>query len=100
MSGSNRAYDAPGLSPLQFMLAVMHDRDLDIDLRLKAAEYAAPYQAAPVRPEAQPRESNVVIRIQSQAPESVSLTNDQRPQGKARDVASEVNWPGLYGYRA
>jgi hypothetical protein len=38
MSGSNRAYDAPDLTPRQFMEAVMHDRDLPLWMRMKAAE--------------------------------------------------------------
>src|SRR5262249_1225484 len=36
-------YNHPGLSPLQFMLAVVNDPTVDIRDRLKAAEYAAPY---------------------------------------------------------
>jgi hypothetical protein len=95
---TDRPYDAPGLTSLDFMLACMHDPDLPIDLRLRAAEYAAPYQAAPVR--SIPAASNVVIRIESQPAESISYaTNDQRPQGKSRDVATEVNWSGIYGYQ-
>jgi hypothetical protein len=38
-------YNAPDLSPLAFLLAVVHDHSVDINLRIKAAEAAAPYVA-------------------------------------------------------
>jgi hypothetical protein len=38
-----KAYDRPDISPLQFLLAVMHDSSLPIATRTKAASLAAPY---------------------------------------------------------
>jgi hypothetical protein len=35
--------DTPGLGPLEFLLAVMHDQTFPITIRIKAAEGAAPY---------------------------------------------------------
>jgi hypothetical protein len=40
---SDHEYDDPNLTPLQFLLAVMHDHSVDINDRIKAAEYACPY---------------------------------------------------------
>jgi hypothetical protein len=37
-------YDSPGLGPLDFMRAVMHDPSAPMWLRVKAAEYALPYE--------------------------------------------------------
>jgi hypothetical protein len=67
---SNRAYDADNLSPLDFLLAVMHDTHLPIELRIHAAEYAGPYCNAQPRP--MPSES-LVIRIQSEAHEPADV---------------------------
>jgi len=68
---TNRAYDADDLSPLDFLLAVMHDRDLPIELRIRAAEYAGPYCNASPRP--QPLGPNLTIRIQFQAHEPADV---------------------------
>jgi hypothetical protein len=47
--------DAPGLSPKEFLLAVMHDTTLPLSTRIKAARDVAPYILAAPRPVAQPR---------------------------------------------
>jgi hypothetical protein len=41
------AYNAPDLSPLAFLLAVVHDKSVDINHRIHAAECAMPYTAHP-----------------------------------------------------
>jgi hypothetical protein len=43
ISTPDHAYDDPSLSPLQFLLAVMHDPTADMADRIKAAETAVPY---------------------------------------------------------
>jgi hypothetical protein len=40
-------YNAPDLSPLAFLLAVVHDQSCNIKDRIHAAECAAPYTAHP-----------------------------------------------------
>jgi len=44
---ADHAYDAPGLSALDFLLAVMRDTSLPLHIRTEAARSAAPYVAAP-----------------------------------------------------
>jgi hypothetical protein len=41
-------YDNPGLSPLEFLLAIVHDRALPIRTRIVAARYAIPLTESPV----------------------------------------------------
>ena len=62
-SNVEHEYDNPALDSVSFMRAVMHDRDLPVDLRLDAAFKLAPYEAAPAgsRPVA-----DVLVRIQSE----------------------------------
>jgi hypothetical protein len=40
---TERAYNDPTLSPLDFLLAVMHDTHLPVSIRMDAAKAAAPY---------------------------------------------------------
>jgi hypothetical protein len=37
-STEDHTYDTPGISPHDFLLAVMHDRTVDLHLRMQAAE--------------------------------------------------------------
>lgn len=46
----SHAYDNPDLSAVQFLLAVMHDRDVPMYLRLKAARAVAPFTEHGPRP--------------------------------------------------
>jgi hypothetical protein len=51
---TEHAYDAPDLSPKDFLLAVMHDESVPMSLRLKAAHTVAPYVYTPVLPKEPP----------------------------------------------
>jgi hypothetical protein len=42
---THHAHDAPGLSPKEFLLAVMRDRTLPLSTRMEAAAAALPYFA-------------------------------------------------------
>ena len=42
------AYDNPWLTPLQFLLAVMHDRNAALFHRIQAASYALPLTSPPM----------------------------------------------------
>jgi hypothetical protein len=43
-------YDTPGIAPLAFMLAVARDPTVPLPIRLKAAQYAAPFTEHPIAP--------------------------------------------------
>jgi hypothetical protein len=65
---ADHPYDAPGLSPLEFLLAVIHDPTVPLNHRMDAAVAAAPYRNDP-RPYFRerphwPGESAITIRIE------------------------------------
>jgi hypothetical protein len=43
MHHEEHAYNAPGLTPLEFLLALMNDTSLPTSIRMEAAKFAAPY---------------------------------------------------------
>jgi hypothetical protein len=43
MHREEHAYNAPGLTPLEFLLALMNDTSLPTSIRMDAAKFAAPY---------------------------------------------------------
>jgi hypothetical protein len=80
----DHAYNDPSLSPLQFLLAVLHDPTVDMDDRIKAAEAAFPYvstnphQASVQRWEDLDPMDRVKIVIGG-LPEHVSVSVEQHP---------------------
>jgi len=55
------AYDAPDLSPLQFLSEVMHAKHLPLDTRIKAASALLPYTNSVPRPVVQGPTITIVI---------------------------------------
>jgi hypothetical protein len=53
-------YDNPALSPKEFLMAVVHDKTVDLHLRIKAASYALPLYCAQPWPE---RTAAYTIRV-------------------------------------
>jgi hypothetical protein len=79
---SDHEYDKRGLTPLQFFLAVMHDKSLPLGVRMDAAIKAMPYTHHPIEPmfvarEPWPGECRVKIIIGGLGPDSVtSISSD------------------------
>jgi hypothetical protein len=76
MPDREHPYNAPGLSPLQFLQEVYRDSSVPMYLRMLAAERAAPYEHCPVfvQREPWPGEHRIVIKIEGlgiEAPELI-----------------------------
>jgi hypothetical protein len=59
-------YDDPEISALNFLLTIMHDRSLPIDVRIDAAGKALPFVDPPLKPSPIPRgdeEMTVTVRL-------------------------------------
>jgi hypothetical protein len=81
----DHAYNAPDLSPLAFLLAVVHDPSVPISMRILAAHHAAPYVAAPqgLRWEDRDPMDRLTIVIEGLGSNSVSVHQGQEPQPDA-----------------
>jgi len=55
------AYDAPDLSPLQFLTEVMHAKHLPLDMRIKAASALLPYTNSSPRSQTIPPRCKIII---------------------------------------
>ena len=113
------AYDAPDLSPLQFLTEVMHAKHLPLDMRIKAASALLPYTNSFPRPtnsfpprckiiigglgpytaSPEPRSPADPTENHSQNPLSpnITLTHDQSTQAP-QNLTTIPNTPPLIDY--
>ena len=87
------AYNDPDITPLEFLLACMRDPDLPLTLRMKAAEYAAPYCEA--RP-APVREPALTIYINGAEPR---LSNEPEPEPDQLHLQMTYELLGVMGIK-
>jgi hypothetical protein len=87
-SAQRQAIEASGLTPLDFMLAVMRDEQAPLDLRFEAAKSAAPYVHAKLASIEHGGKIDVELGARLEAAikrlDSEHINADERARGPAR----------------